>query len=71
MFRTSRIGSAITNRFAQGTYLNEYEESVNIPVPQIYLAAAAVAVLIVIPAVFLFRQWKAKETAAKQESADA
>ncbi|MBO4893845.1 MAG: MFS transporter [Clostridia bacterium] len=62
-----RIGSAITNRFAQGTYLNEYEESVNIPVPQIYLAAAAVAVLIVIPAVFLFREWKLKERAAKEE----
>lgn len=60
-----RIGTWVTNMFADGTYLNEYGESVNIPVPAIYPAAACVAALIIIPLAFLFRSWRAMEKGEK------
>ena len=41
-----------------GTYKNEYGAETVIPAPHIYLAAAAVGVLIFIPLVFLYKEWK-------------
>ena len=47
------IGTFVINKFASahelGTYINDYGESVNAPVPELFAAAAAVAVLTVIP----------------------
>ena len=63
-----RLGSFVTSKYADGYYTNDYGELVEIPVPKIYLAAAAVALFIIIPCVFLFKEWKAKEKAAKEES---
>ena len=64
-----RIGSFVTSKYADGFYTNDYGELVEIPVSKIYLAAAAVALFIIIPCVFLFKEWKAKEKAAKEETA--
>ena len=55
------IGNAVTERFAQGQYINDYGESVNIPVPGIFLASAAVAVFILIPVIALRKTWKERE----------
>ena len=47
------IGTSVINRFAAyhelGTYVNDYGETVNAPVPEIFAAAAVVAVLSLIP----------------------
>ena len=55
------IGNAVTDKYAVGQYLNDYEELVNIPVPQIFLASAVVSVFILIPVVFLRKTWKERE----------
>jgi len=51
------IGNGVIERFAarhdMGTYLNEFDELVNVPVPEIFLAAAAVGLLLFIPLVFV------------------
>ncbi len=51
------IGSWTINKFASshelGTYINDYGEVVNVPVPEIFLAAAIVALFIFIPIVIL------------------
>ncbi len=51
------LGSWTINKFAasheMGTYINDYGEVVNVPVPEIFLAAAIVAVFIIIPVVVL------------------
>lgn len=56
------IGAGITNRFAANheaaTYLNDYNEVVNVPVPEIFLAAAIVGVLIIAPAIYLRKKLK-------------
>ena len=60
------IGPAIGNKtielFAKnydlGTMLNDYGEATLVPIPTIFLAAAAVSVLIFIPLIFLQRQNK-------------
>ena len=64
-----RIGSVVTEAFARGTYTNDYAEVVNVPPPEIFLASAAIAVLIFIPLVFLRKQWKAKENQVKANQA--
>lgn len=47
------IGTFVINKFASahelGTYINDYGESVKAPVPELFAAAAAVAILTVIP----------------------
>ena len=53
-----RIAATVIDRFAVDTYVNEYQNAVNIPVPHIYLAAAAIAVTIFIPLVFLAKEFK-------------
>lgn len=60
-----RVGSIVTEACARGTYTNDYAEVVNVPPPEIFLASAAIAVLIFIPLIFLRKQWKEKEAAAK------
>lgn len=51
------VGAWTINRFAAshelGTYINDYGEVVNVPVPEIFLAAAIIAVFIIIPVVVL------------------
>ncbi len=56
------IGNTVTERFASGQYLNDYNELVNIPVPQIFLASAIVSVLIFIPVLALRKTWKERES---------
>ena len=52
-----KVGAWTINKFASshemGTYLNEYGEAVNVPVPEIFLAASILAVLIIVPVVIL------------------
>lgn len=56
------IGSAVTEQFALKTYTNDYGEVVNVPPPHIFLAAAVVAIMIIIPLVFLIKEWKRIES---------
>ena len=60
------IGSAVTERWAVKQYTNDYLETVNVPPPHIFLAAACVTVLVFIPLVFLIKQWKSAENSAKE-----
>lgn len=53
-----RVAAKITEAFATAQYQNEYGIMVDIPAPHIYLGAAAVGVLIVVPLVFLRKEWK-------------
>lgn len=62
------IGNAVINNFPDGTYTNDYQEIVNIPVPGLFLAAGAVAVFILFPAIALRKTWKAKEKALKESN---
>ena len=54
------IGTRVITQFSQfhelGTYVNDYGEAVASPVPEIFLFAAGVAVLILIPAFLLLRK---------------
>ncbi len=59
------IGSAITDRFAVKTYLNDYAETVNVPPPHIFLGAAVVALLVFIPLIPLIGEWKRVESERK------
>ena len=67
------IGSAVTEAFAVKTYTNDYSEIVNVPPPHIFIAAAAVALLVLIPLAFLIKEWKSVErrNAETQEIAAA
>lgn len=53
-----RIATKITDAFATAQYQNEYGIMVDIPAPHIYLGAAAVGLLIVIPLIFLRKEFK-------------
>lgn len=52
-----KVGAWTINQFASshelGTYINDYGEAVNVPVPEIFLAAGIIAVLIIVPVVIL------------------
>lgn len=54
------IGNAIINALSSGTYVNDYGEMVNLPVAQVFFAAAAGVLLIYLPAHFLFKKEKAQ-----------
>ncbi|MBQ9850652.1 MAG: MFS transporter [Clostridia bacterium] len=58
-----RVAAGVINHFAVDTYINEYQNAVNIPVPHIYLTAAIIAVTIFIPLIFLAREFKKEKTA--------
>lgn len=53
-----RVATKITEIFATAQYQNEYGIMVDIPAPHIYLGAAAVGLLIVVPLFFLRKEWK-------------
>lgn len=53
-----RVATKITEIFATAQYQNEYGIMVDIPAPHIYLGAAAVGALIVIPLIFLRKELK-------------
>lgn len=53
-----RVATKITEFFATAQYQNEYGIMVDIPAPHIYLGAAAVGALIVIPLIFLRKELK-------------
>lgn len=57
-----RVASKITEIFATAQYQNEYGIMVDIPAPHIYLGAAAVGVLIVIPLIFLRKEWNKQKS---------
>ena len=59
------IAVNVTNRFATAQYTNEFGVAVNIPAPHIYLAAAAVGMLIFIPLVFLSKEFKKQKAQNK------
>lgn len=60
------IGSAVTESFALKQYVNDYNETVNVPPPHIFIAAAAVALLVLVPLAFLIKEWKkVEETGSK------
>lgn len=52
------IGDFLINRFTSGTYINDYNEIVNLPIKEIFVAAAVVALLIYIPCISLFKKEK-------------
>ena len=52
------IAVKVTDAFATAQYTNEYNVAVNIPAPHIYLAAAAVGILIFVPLIFLSKSLK-------------
>ncbi len=58
MITGPRIAAKLTDVYATAQYLNEYGQSVNIPAPHIYLGAAAIGALIVIPLFFLTKELK-------------
>ncbi|MCQ2476568.1 MAG: MFS transporter [Clostridia bacterium] len=62
------IGNFVIERFADGTYTNDYGEIVNVPVPAIFLASAIVSVVILIPVIALRKTWQAKAEELKQEN---
>ncbi len=57
-----RIAAEITEKFATAQYQNDYGIMVDIPAPHIYLGAAAVGVIIVIPLFFLIKEFKKSQT---------
>lgn len=57
-----RISAFIIETVAIGTYEGDYGKVTTIPAPHIYLAAAAVALLIFIPLVFLAKELKKAES---------
>ena len=56
----SYIGAFVTETFASrhdlGTYINDYGESVLVPVPEIFAASAVFCILIVVPSLILRRK---------------
>ncbi len=60
------IGNFVINNFPAGTYINDYGETVNVPVPGIFLASAIASVFILVPVIALRKTWKAKEMALKE-----
>ncbi|MBE6770905.1 MAG: MFS transporter [Ruminococcaceae bacterium] len=58
-----RIAAKITDIYATAQYANDYGEMVNIPAPHIYLAAAITGALIVIPLIFLSKEFKKQKSA--------
>lgn len=57
-----RVAAKITDIYATAQYANDYGEMVNIPAPHIYIAAAAVGALIVIPLFFLAKEFKKQKS---------
>lgn len=59
------VGAWTISKFASshtlGTYINDYGETVSVPVPEIFLAAAVIAVLILIPVIVLKKKGFKKE----------
>lgn len=53
-----KIGSIVTENFSTTNYTNEYGETVLVPPPHIFLASAIVGIFILIPLVFLVKEWK-------------
>ncbi len=53
-----RVAAKITEIYATAQYQNEYMIMVDIPAPHIYLGAAAVGAIIVIPLFFLSKEFK-------------
>ena len=53
-----KVGSLVISAFSDATYLNEYNELVEIPVPHIYLAAAIIGLFVLIPVIFVRKDFK-------------
>ncbi|MBQ2842520.1 MAG: MFS transporter [Clostridia bacterium] len=58
-----KVAAKVTEVYANAQYLNEYGVAVDIPAPHIYLAAAAIGVLIFVPLVFLSKEFKKQQSA--------
>ena len=54
------IGNSVIEAFASahkaGTFINDYKETVNVPVPEIFAAAAVLGLLIIIPLIFIRKE---------------
>lgn len=68
-------GNRVIERFAgshtAGTYINDFGESVLVPVPEIFAAAAITGLFIAVPLLLLRRFNKAAEKAAREETTQA
>ncbi len=53
-----RVIKASAYKYELGTYINDFGEAVNLPVPDIFVASAIIAVLIFIPLLFSHRRGK-------------
>lgn len=53
--------SEFSGRYELGTMLNEYGESTLVPIPTIFLVSAIIAVLIIVPLIFLAKVTKEKK----------
>lgn len=58
------LGNSVIEVFASnhatGTYINDFNEAVKVPVPEIFLAAAIMGLLIFLPMVFIKREYSKK-----------
>ena len=60
------VAEKISTKYSATTYVNDYGEILPTPAPHIFLAAAVIGVFIVIPLVFLVKEFKKNQ--AVQES---
>ena len=60
-----RIAAKITELFSTQHYIDGYGEATLIPAPHIYLGAAVVGALIIIPLIFLIKEFKKEQANAK------
>ncbi len=56
-----KVAAKVIAAYANSQYLNEYGVAVDIPAPHIYLAAAAIGLLIFIPLIFLSKEFKKQQ----------
>ncbi len=52
------VAEKISTAYSVTTYINDYGETLPTPAPHIFLASAAIGVLIFIPLIFLRKEWK-------------
>ena len=53
-----RLGAEVTERYSDTTYISAYGEPALVPSSHIFLAAAIVGAVILIPLFFLEKEWK-------------
>ena len=59
-FLGNTVIELFATKHATGTYLNDFNEAVNVPVPEIFLAAAVLGLLIFLPLFFIKKEYSKK-----------